>query len=239
MPICAEEREAEITSQIGDLPSFFAALDFLDPGLTPWTLLIMQATLRFAATVTHRIKFGLNCPRPLLFSPLIQPMLLTPTHGAFPSAHATEAHALATVLTRLTDGDPVVDLVNGGQRFLVAERIAVNRTVAGVHYPVDSACGAVLGLALGQHLASCGEDGAAVDGWGFDGGSFVQAAAEARMTADFNNGVIAALLEGSLANGELGGVGRLRPPEKRIIDPVFPMVWQRAKQELLSLPAAG
>ena len=120
------ERQAEITSQIGDLPSFFAALDFLDPGLTPWTLLIMQATLRFAATVTHRVKFGLNCPRPLLFSPLIQPMLLTPTHGAFPSAHATEAHALATVLTRLTGGDPVADLVNGGQRFMLAERIAVN-----------------------------------------------------------------------------------------------------------------
>ena len=78
-----------------------------------------------------------------------------------------------------------------------------------------------------------------MDGWGDDGGRWVQAAAEARRAADFNNGVIAALVEGSLANGELGGVGRLRPPEKRILDPVFPMVWQRATQELLSLPAAG
>ena len=38
----------------------------------------------------------------------------------------------------------------------LAERIAVNRTVAGVHYPIDTWCGAVLGRAVGQIvLAKC------------------------------------------------------------------------------------
>jgi hypothetical protein len=37
-------------------------------------------------------------------------------------------------------------------RFRLAARVAINRTVAGMHYPVDSGAGAVLGLALAEHL---------------------------------------------------------------------------------------
>src|SRR5262249_24083680 len=39
----------------------------------------------------------------------------------------------------------------------LAERIAVNRTVAGVHFPIDTWAGAVLGRTVGQLvLAHCG-----------------------------------------------------------------------------------
>ena len=34
----------------------------------------------------------------------------------------------------------------------LAEHIAVNRTVAGVHYPIDSWAGAALGVAIGQAI---------------------------------------------------------------------------------------
>jgi hypothetical protein len=43
-----------------------------------------------------------------------------------------------------------------------AHRIAVNRTVAGVHYPMDSAAGARLGLQMGNILVSAMTGGATV-----------------------------------------------------------------------------
>jgi len=36
--------------------------------------------------------------------------------------------------------------------YRIAHRIAVNRTIAGVHYPVDSAAGAMLGRAIGEAI---------------------------------------------------------------------------------------
>src|SRR3546814_18772370 len=42
----------------------------------------------------------------------------------------------------------------GEQLMRLAARIAINRTVAGLHFPVDSAAGALLGLTLGRYLAA-------------------------------------------------------------------------------------
>ena len=61
------------------------------------------------------------------------------------------------------------------RRFRLATRIAINRTVAGLHYPIDSACGAVLGIALGEYLAKLGGlDGARTDSWVFDGDKYMR-----------------------------------------------------------------
>src|SRR5262249_53516801 len=59
-----------------------------------------------------------------------------------------------------------------GEQFMrQASRIAVNRTIAGVHFPVDSAVGAMLGLTLGRYLVGrC--KGTPYCGWSFDGTKF-------------------------------------------------------------------
>jgi hypothetical protein len=53
-----------------------------------------------------------------------------------------------------------------------AARIAINRTVAGVHFPVDSGAGALLGLTLGGYfiVRSLGRDPAS--GWRFVASKF-------------------------------------------------------------------
>ena len=63
----------------------------------------------------------------------------------------------------------------GEQLMREAARIAVNRTVAGVHFPVDTAAGQMLGLTLGQYFiqrATNATSGQSFSAWRFDGERF-------------------------------------------------------------------
>ena len=55
---------------------------------------------------------------------------------------------------------PYADPSYGVQLMRLAARIAINRTVAGVHFPIDSVAGALLGLTLGDYFLArvMGED---------------------------------------------------------------------------------
>jgi len=149
------DRAAEILSQLGPQGAFWAPVLNVQPHRTPWTLELIATVLRFATFVEQRFKHELACRRPAEFAPQVQPMIPTPGHGALPSGHATEAFAVARVLLALAPDR------FGGQldEMLMrqAARIAINRTIAGVHFPVDSAAGQMLGLVIGEYLlARCG-----------------------------------------------------------------------------------
>jgi hypothetical protein len=81
-------------------------------------------------------------------------MITTPGHGSFPSGHATQAHAVAHVLKALLNLDSAkpahAKVIEQLDR--QAARIATNRVVAGVHFPVDSMAGRMLGVALGEYF---------------------------------------------------------------------------------------
>jgi hypothetical protein len=105
-------------------------------------------------------------------------MILTPGHAALPSGHATEAFTMALVLWRLLQAagtapqnpNPVYnDISYGVQLLRQAARIAINRTVAGVHFPVDSVAGALLGLTLGQYLVTRASGATTYPAYGFNG----------------------------------------------------------------------
>ncbi|WP_299933859.1 phosphatase PAP2 family protein [uncultured Pelagimonas sp.] len=152
------DRAAEILSQVASPVPFYATISFLDPARTPFTLELLQAGLRFANFVEMQMKYILAVKRPIEYSPQVQPMIPTPNHGALPSGHATEAFLTARLLWKLlraSGQSPYSDNGYWGEMLMrTASRIAVNRTVAGVHFPVDSAAGSLLGLTLADLISS-------------------------------------------------------------------------------------
>jgi membrane-associated phospholipid phosphatase len=150
------DRHSEILAQTGDIVSFFASIGFLHPERTRWTFELLGAVLRATIAIEMRFKHALACRRPIEYGGQVQPMIQTPGHGALPSGHATECFAIATVLAELAsgaNGEVYGDAAVWREQYMrQASRIAVNRTVAGVHFPVDTAAGAFLGICLGQYF---------------------------------------------------------------------------------------
>jgi hypothetical protein len=83
---------------------------------------------------------------------------------------------LLWLLMREVGKYPYNDIEFGKMLMRQAARIAINRTVAGLHFPVDSIAGCVLGLTLAAYLyARCGSPNAfpvEFTGWLFDGAVF-------------------------------------------------------------------
>jgi hypothetical protein len=141
-----------------------------------YTLELIGMVLRLAKYAEMQFKNALCVRRPDEYSPQIQPILQTPPHGSMPSGHSTEAHAVARVLSRLilnAAGTTVASRLRLHQQLMrQAARIAINRTVAGLHYPVDSMAGQALGLAVGDYFVARAKGGGMVDFWTFDGTAY-------------------------------------------------------------------
>ena len=148
------DRATEILEQINGPHPFLASIAFVRPDVKRWTVELIDTVLRLARYVEQRVKHGLAVRRPNEYSPQVQPIILTPGHGALPSGHATEAFATARVLRELLrqSGSPYGDASYGRQFFRLAARMAINRTVAGVHFPIDSVAGSLLGLTLADYF---------------------------------------------------------------------------------------
>jgi membrane-associated phospholipid phosphatase len=148
-----EDRASEILAQIGMQTDFWATIAFLHPARTPKTLEVLGAALRLAIAVEMRFKHALACPRPHEYSPQIQPMIQTPGHGSLPSGHSTQAYIIAEVYWAVLPAARRNALLRE-QLMRQAARVAINRHVAGVHFPVDSAAGRVLGTTLAGYFVA-------------------------------------------------------------------------------------
>lgn len=161
------ERNPEIMAQLGSSLGFLGMVGFLQPQRMRKTRDVLAVSLNVTRLVQQRVKHVLACRRPIEYSPQVQPMIQTPGHGSLPSGHATEAFVLAFVLHALMtakrnggkkgkESDEGKQAASGSDPAFVqlmrhAERIAINRTVAGVHFPADSAAGMVFGQALADY----------------------------------------------------------------------------------------
>lgn len=152
--ILREDRTAEILTQVVPPISYFASVLGLSEVRTRFTMELMSYAQRFAMLVLMRFKHAFACPRPFEYSPLVQPLLDTPPFSALPSGHATECYMFAGVVRRLTDQevDPTTPSRLDKQLQALAERIATNRVVAGLHFPIDNIAGRMLGETLAEYF---------------------------------------------------------------------------------------
>jgi hypothetical protein len=173
------DRLAEIEGQVTDLIVWFSQIGQLTRPDRKWSRLFLIAVQELVATLVMNVKHRINAPRPSDYAPGVMPVIRTPTHSSLPSGHAAEAFALATLMEGLMRGVPQpVTLMTAAEvaaslPLRLAARIAENRIVAGVHFPVDSAAGAALGIGAAEAVMCACTDGArpAPALWSFDGGA--------------------------------------------------------------------
>jgi hypothetical protein len=166
-----EERMAEVLTQIDNQVAFIAAITGLKADRHRWTWEWLAAALSLVIPVEVRFKHALACRRPVAYSPQVQAIITTPGHGTYPMGHAAQIYVLVEglkVLLCLRE-----DSAQAIQLNRLAERVSVNRVVAGVHFPIDAHAGKALGLAMARYfLGKCGLDAKRVVGvkTGFGGG---------------------------------------------------------------------
>jgi membrane-associated phospholipid phosphatase len=107
---------------------------------------------------------GKGRPRPSQICPALMPPIEVPGHASFPSGHATEAHLISLCLAEVmphavktpyigNTTDP--DYANSTALTRLAQRIARNREVLGLHYPSDSKAGRALAEGTFKILKEC------------------------------------------------------------------------------------
>ena len=165
----------EILAQIDGNETFFASILSLHPERHRWTYEILGLVSRTAQFVEMRAKYAFASRRPSEYSAQIQPMIQVPGHPSTPSGHSTEAFAAAVVLISLirVSGNPLFsDQSTVVQLVRQAARIAINRQAAGLHFPVDTATGAVLGMTAGTYLVQRLAAANTFNAWSFDGSQY-------------------------------------------------------------------
>ncbi len=132
----------------GILQYFSGILDF-NLRSRPATVYLCTVALRIASFQAMHYKYQFDRVRPSRLSPRLMPPIDPPGHAAYPSGHATQARLIALCLERVMP--PNIIPVNGGvpqpqdgPLRRMADRIARNREVLGLHYPSDSVAGQTL-----------------------------------------------------------------------------------------------
>jgi len=134
MPERAEKME-EIKAQVSDMHTpFFRTLMFNERTHRKTAELVFFAIYGAASFPAVYWKDKFNRARPGQYEPTLRPPIEVPGHSAYPSGHSTQAHLVAHILGKLLPAQATAVMA-------LADEIARNREVAGVHYASDSAAG--------------------------------------------------------------------------------------------------
>lgn len=103
----------------------------------PQTALLLKQVFKDVFVTILFFKEEFDRVRPSILSPALDPVITVPSHPAYPSGHSTQAHFIAYFLAELMPE-------KRAEFEEVALRVAIHREIAGLHYPSDTAAGALL-----------------------------------------------------------------------------------------------
>ncbi len=137
----------EILSQSNEFVSYFLNAMTARPGAYPHTTTVLGIASLVGTFVAMYFKGQYQRPRPSQLCPALLPPIEVPGHASFPSGHSTQAHLMALCMNDVLNGLPqqaamVDDL------WTLADRIARNREIAGLHYASDTAGGVAFAFSI-------------------------------------------------------------------------------------------
>jgi hypothetical protein len=126
----------EIVSQADEFISYFMNLLTATPAAYPATFRLMNVASLIGLYGAMHLKGQFQRPRPSQLCPALMPPIAVPGHASYPSGHSTQAHLIALCMSEVFQG------VNAAPRdadlLALADRIARNREIAGLHYQSDT-----------------------------------------------------------------------------------------------------
>jgi hypothetical protein len=129
---------SEALMQRDNMLDYWRAILSFSRNSHPATFELARAALKVAQFMAVRFKRKYDFPRPSQLSPALMPPIDPPGHASYPSGHATESYLLSAVMKLVMPKEAHAPLDR------MAERVARNREVLGLHYPRDSMAGEVL-----------------------------------------------------------------------------------------------
>lgn len=132
-----EPRFAEIIDQHGGEGALKYWLGTLAiDASTPATYQLVHVARRIGEAVVMCLKDHFAEARPSQVCPVIAPMIDPPITPSFPAGHALQSHLISTLIKASERA-----LNQGNTLFVLSQRVAENRTIAGLHYPLDNEAG--------------------------------------------------------------------------------------------------
>jgi hypothetical protein len=156
---------SEALAQMTDMVGYWAGLLMFSPYSHPWTFRLARTAIVVGEFLAMHYKRQYQRARASQLSPALMPPIPVPGHASYPSGHATQAYLLSLLLglvmpnvvgnLYVPTGNAYPGTPNDFLLDRLAERVARNREVLGLHYPSDSAAGKQLAQSALPMLQQC------------------------------------------------------------------------------------
>jgi acid phosphatase (class A) len=110
----------------------------IDPASAPAAYELIRVGRRIGEVVVMCLKHHFREARPSQVCPAIVPMIDPPITPAFPAGHALQSHLISKLIEAAERPFVQPDML-----YALSKRLADNRIIAGLHYPLDNEAGVI------------------------------------------------------------------------------------------------